>query len=292
MLYGARARARRRARRSSSRGAPELQAGAGRVRLPAARPRRRRRRLRRPDRRRARARGRRQWRRPRSCSAAADGLLAHARSGVISAARRRRPPASARACGSATSTATAASTSSRARRRSRRRPATLSYCRGRRARPDAAAARSRAPGGTSSLAVADVNRDGYADIVQGDSDARAGRDRAAGSAAARCRLWLGSRRGPRRDADHDHAGHARGPGHATSRATSSARWSRPATSTPTASPTWSSAATREDDGAGKHHGHPRRSPRATRRHGNSAFDQDSPQVPGERGARTASSGRR
>jgi hypothetical protein len=52
--------------------------------------------------------------------------------------------------------------------------------------------------GTSGLAVADVNDDGYADIVQGDSaEAQA----AAGlpGAAGRVRLWLGGRIGPRHE---------------------------------------------------------------------------------------------
>jgi tRNA A-37 threonylcarbamoyl transferase component Bud32 len=51
------------------------------------------------------------------------------------------------------------------------------------------------PGGTSSLAVADVNGDRYADIVQGDS----GHSQATHGlpvAAGELRLWLGSRRGP------------------------------------------------------------------------------------------------
>jgi hypothetical protein len=51
-------------------------------------------------------------------------------------------------------------------------------------------------GGTSSLAVGDVNGDGYADIVQGDSGHA---HVAAGvpASAGEVRLWLGSRRGPR-----------------------------------------------------------------------------------------------
>jgi hypothetical protein len=54
-----------------------------------------------------------------------------------------------------------------------------------------------AGGGTSSLAVADVNGDRYADIVQGDS---AHTDAVAGLLAGpgEVRLWLGGRRGPRR----------------------------------------------------------------------------------------------
>ena len=51
------------------------------------------------------------------------------------------------------------------------------------------------PGGTSSLAVADVNGDRYADIVQGDS-AHSRATTGFPIAAGEVRLWLGSRRGP------------------------------------------------------------------------------------------------
>jgi hypothetical protein len=51
------------------------------------------------------------------------------------------------------------------------------------------------PGGTSSLAVADVNGDRYADIVQGDS-AHSQATTGFPVAAGELRLWLGSRRGP------------------------------------------------------------------------------------------------
>ena len=72
-----------------------------------------------------------------------------------------------------------------------------SYCPRRRRGP----ARCRAlgaPGGTSSLAVADVNGDGYADIVQGDSDHAQTVTGLPLSRAARCGCGSGSRRGPRR----------------------------------------------------------------------------------------------
>ena len=52
-----------------------------------------------------------------------------------------------------------------------------------------------APGGTSSLAVADVNGDRFADIVQGDS-AQAQATTGLPLAAGELRLWLGGRRGP------------------------------------------------------------------------------------------------
>ena len=52
------------------------------------------------------------------------------------------------------------------------------------------------PGGTSSLAVADVNGDRYMDVVQGDDGAP---DQVSGelTTAGEVRLWLGGRRGPR-----------------------------------------------------------------------------------------------
>ena len=75
--------------------------------------------------------------------------------------------------------------------------------------------RSAGPSGTSGLAVADVNGDGYADIVQGDS---AHAQAAAGlPAAGEVRLWLGGRRGPSATPITDHAGHARDPGHERAR---------------------------------------------------------------------------
>ena len=69
-------------------------------------------------------------------------------------------------------------------------PGHATFCRGSSAGPR----RCRAFGGTdgtSGLAVGDVNHDGYADVVQGDSEA----DQPL--AAGVVRLWLGSRRGPR-----------------------------------------------------------------------------------------------
>ena len=109
------------------------------------------------------------------------------------------------------------------------------FCRGARAGPSRCSA-LEGDRGTSGLAVADVNRDGYADIVQGDSD-HAQNVTGLKLSGGEVRLWLGSRRGPRRAPITDLAGHApRSPGR-TSRATSSAPWSRPATSTRTASRT-------------------------------------------------------
>ena len=69
-------------------------------------------------------------------------------------------------------------------------PGHATFCRGSSSGPR----RCRAFGGTdgtSGLAVGDVNHDGYADVVQGDSEA----DQPL--AAGVVRLWLGSRRGPR-----------------------------------------------------------------------------------------------
>ena len=76
-------------------------------------------------------------------------------------------------------------------------PGHASYCRGARRGPRSCRAFGDVGGGTSSLAVGDVNGDGYADIVQGDS---AHSQAAAGFLAGpgEVRLWLGSRRGPRR----------------------------------------------------------------------------------------------
>ena len=130
-------------------------------------------------------------------------------------------------------------------------------------------------GGTSGLAVADVNGDGYDDIVQGDS-AHA-QNLAVPVAPGQVRLWLGGRGGPRETPIRSRRTHPRSPAR-TSPATSSAPSSRPATSTPTGSPTWSSGRTRENDGAGRvtvirggSSGY------ATA--GNSSFDQDSPTSP-------------
>ena len=103
-----------------------------------------------------------------------------------------------------------------------------------------AAARARAAplpafggtGGTSGLSVGDVNADGYADIVQGDS----AHEQAASGAGGVVRLWLGSRRGPRATPILISQDTRAIPGE-TSPATSSARSWRPATSTRTASPT-------------------------------------------------------
>ncbi len=72
----------------------------------------------------------------------------------------------------------------------------LSYCRGERSGPSRCSALEGARG-TSALAVADVNRDGYADIVQGDSD-HAQNVTGLKLSGGEVRLWLGSRRGPRR----------------------------------------------------------------------------------------------
>ena len=153
-----------------------------------ARPRRRR--LRRPDRRRAR-------RRP--AGAGAVHLLLR-RAGGLQAARARRvlePPVRRdrrlrhAAAAAATSTATTTSTSWKAARRALRRRATRRSARAS-ARPaplPRVRARAAAP---RAFAVADVNDDGYADIVQGDS-----RGTTQPLAAGEVRLWLGSRRGPR-----------------------------------------------------------------------------------------------
>ena len=75
-------------------------------------------------------------------------------------------------------------------------PGHTTYCRGT-ARGPASCRLLGTTGGTSSLAVADVNGDRYADIVQGDS---AHSEVAAGFpvSAGELRLWLGSRRGPGR----------------------------------------------------------------------------------------------
>ena len=84
------------------------------------------------------------------------------------------------------------------------RPGHATFCRGSSSGPR----RCRAFGGTdgtSGLAVGDVNHDGYADIVQGDAEARP----AAGAGVVR--LWLGSRRGPRPTPILIDPGHARDP---------------------------------------------------------------------------------
>jgi tRNA A-37 threonylcarbamoyl transferase component Bud32 len=70
-------------------------------------------------------------------------------------------------------------------------PGHASYCRGSGAGPRRCETFGDA--GTSGLSVADVNRDGYADIVQGD----AGHAPEAQAPAGVVRLWLGSRSGPR-----------------------------------------------------------------------------------------------
>ena len=119
-----------------------------------------------------------------------DGLTAIGRA-CCPAAAGRDWPASARGSAPATSTTTGTSTSSRAPRRCRPRPATAPTAAGPGADRSAAASSPRR-GGTSGLAVADVNGDGYADIVQGDAE-HAGRFLSPGEV----RLWLGSRRGPR-----------------------------------------------------------------------------------------------
>jgi tRNA A-37 threonylcarbamoyl transferase component Bud32 len=74
-------------------------------------------------------------------------------------------------------------------------PGHVSYCRGSRAGPRRCRALGAA-GGTSGLAVADVNGDRYADIVQGDSDHA---QNLAGLPLnpGQIKLWLGGRAGPR-----------------------------------------------------------------------------------------------
>ncbi len=74
-------------------------------------------------------------------------------------------------------------------------PGHLTLCRG----SDAGPRRCRelsAAGGTSGLAVADVNGDGYADIVQGDSD-HAQNTTGMPLNPGQVKLWLGGRDGPR-----------------------------------------------------------------------------------------------
>ena len=74
-------------------------------------------------------------------------------------------------------------------------PGHLTLCRG----SDAGPRRCRelsAAGGTSGLAVADVNGDGYADIVQGDSD-HAQNTTGVPLNPGQVKLWLGGRDGPR-----------------------------------------------------------------------------------------------
>ena len=176
VLFGTGARPGRRA--------PAAAARLARLRLRPRRPRHGRRRLRRPARRRARG-GR--AARQRAPAPRRAGRPERAAARGSSSGRRRRRWASARGCGWATSTATTTSTSSRAARHGRRRPGHATFCRGSSSGPR----RCRAFGGTdgtSGLAVGDVNHDGYADIVQGDAEADAGRWRRAssgcGSAAA------------------------------------------------------------------------------------------------------------
>ena len=74
-------------------------------------------------------------------------------------------------------------------------PGHLSYCRGSTSGPRRCVALAGA-GGTSGLAVADINGDGYADIVQGDS-AHALNQAGLAVSPGQVRLWLGGRSGPR-----------------------------------------------------------------------------------------------
>jgi tRNA A-37 threonylcarbamoyl transferase component Bud32 len=71
-------------------------------------------------------------------------------------------------------------------------PGHVSFCRGSRSGPGRCEAFG-GTSGTSSLAVADVNADGYADIVQGDAVPPP----AGLPLGGQVRLWLGSHRGPR-----------------------------------------------------------------------------------------------
>ena len=162
-----------------------------------------RRRLRRSARRRARASERATC---SSCAAGPDGLsakrsrkiarpasaarrLRHAHAGR----RRRRGPPGRPRRGRA--------------RRGRPCPVTLRSAAAR-APARAAAGRSSGTDGTSGLAVADVNADGYADIVQGDADhGRTGRPPPGGVGPA----VAGQPARPAHDADPDLAGHAHDP---------------------------------------------------------------------------------
>ena len=74
-------------------------------------------------------------------------------------------------------------------------PGHLAYCRGSRAGPRRCRTLDSSRG-TSALAVADVNGDGYADIVQGDSG-HAQNLAGAPVDPGQVRLWLGGRDGPR-----------------------------------------------------------------------------------------------
>jgi tRNA A-37 threonylcarbamoyl transferase component Bud32 len=69
----------------------------------------------------------------------------------------------------------------------------MTYCRGtRRGLADCVPIAGPASRGTSALAVADVDDDGYDDIVQGDPDV----ERVDGAVGGEVRLWLGGRDGP------------------------------------------------------------------------------------------------
>ena len=85
-------------------------------------------------------------------------------------------------------------------------PGHLAYCRGSRAGPRRCRTLDSSRG-TSALAVADVNGDGYGDIVQGDSG-HAQNLAGAPVDPGQVRLWLGGRDGPRQPPDRDHAEHA------------------------------------------------------------------------------------
>ena len=109
-------------------------------------------------------------------------------------------------------------------------PGHATFCRGSSSGPR----RCRAFGGTdgtSGLAVGDVNHDGYADVVQGDSEA----DQPAGPpASSGCGSGAAAGRGRRRSSSTRTRARSRG---RTSRETGSGRSWRPATSTWTATPT-------------------------------------------------------